>query len=130
MPEIEFIGRIKSELKNIEDCPLQGTENAPDAEVLILPEFIEGIKDIIAGQEIMLLTWMHLADRSVIKCYPRNNYQSQLVGVFSTRSPSRPNPIGIHIVKVISVSDDSLKVAGLEGLDQTPIIDIKPLLKK
>ena len=127
---IKHIGKIKSVLKTIEDCPLQGNENAPDAEVIIYPEFIEGIKDIKPGAEILLLTWLHAADRSVIKCYPRNNIDAPVVGVFSTRSPARPNPIGIHQVTVIDLSADGvIKVAGLEALDQTPVIDIKPLLR-
>ena len=117
-------------LKTIEDCPLQGNENAPDAEVIIYPEFIKGIKDLKPGAEILLLTWLHAADRSVIKCYPRNNIDAPVVGVFSTRSPARPNPIGIHPVTVIAISIGGvIKVAGLEALDQTPVIDIKPILK-
>jgi len=127
---IKYIGKINSVLKTIEDCPLQGNENAPEADVIIYPEFIEGIKDIKPGTEILLLTWLHAADRSVIKCYPRNNIDAPVVGVFSTRSPSRPNPIGIHPVTVISMSaNGAIKVAGLEALDQTPVIDIKPLLR-
>ena len=127
---IKYIGRINSVLKAIEDCPLQGNENAPDAEVIIYPEFIEGIKDLKPGAEILLLTWLHASDRSVIKCYPRNNIDAPVVGVFSTRSPARPNPIGIHPVTVIAISIGGvIKVAGLEALDQTPVIDIKPILK-
>ena len=125
---LKIIGKIHSELKRIEDCPLQESENAPEAVVEIFPEFIEGIKDIKAGSKILLLTWLHQADRSVIKCVPRNNYDSPLIGVFSTRSPDRPNPIGIHAVKVISVENNKLKVSALEVLDQTPLIDIKPAL--
>lgn len=125
---IQFIGKIRSGLKSIEECPLQENENAPEAEIMIFPDFIEGIRDIVAGSEILLFTWLHMADRSVIKCYPRNNYTSPFLGVFSTRSPDRPNPIGIHFVKVLSISDDGLiKVSGLEVVDQTPIIDIKPV---
>jgi tRNA-Thr(GGU) m(6)t(6)A37 methyltransferase TsaA len=128
---IKFIGTIHSELKKIEDCPLQENENAPEASIMIFKEFIEGIKDISVGAEIMLLTWLHKADRSVIRCIPRREYGSPLIGVFSTRSPDRPNPIGIHRVKVLSVSDTGIiKVSGLEALNQTPLIDIKPVLNK
>lgn len=126
-PSIKFIGKIQSELKRIEDCPLQGNENAPDAEIIIFPEFAEGIKDIKAGSEILLFTWLHMADRSVIKCKPWNNNDAPLTGVFSTRSPERPNPIGMHPVKVISAEkNNTIKVSGLEALDQTPVVDIKP----
>lgn len=106
-------------------------QKCPEAVIIIFPEFIEGIQDIITGSEIMLLTWLHRADRKVIKCKPRNNNQSPLTGVFSTRSPDRPNPIGIHSVKVLSISDNGLiKVSGLEVIDKTPLIDIKPILNK
>ena len=128
---LKFIGKIHSPLKTLEDCPLQENESAPEAEIIIFPEFIEGTGDIVAGSEILLLTWLHMADRSVLKCYPRNNYTSPFIGVFSTRSPNRPNPIGIHFVKVLSISDDGLiKVSGLEVIDQTPLIDIKPVWNK
>ncbi|MBS1599950.1 MAG: tRNA (N6-threonylcarbamoyladenosine(37)-N6)-methyltransferase TrmO [Bacteroidetes bacterium] len=127
---LQIIGRINSPLKRIEDCPLQESENAPEVTLVIFEKFIEGIKNIEAGSEILLLTWLDKADRSVIKCVPRNNYDAPKIGVFSTRSPDRPNPIGIHSVKVLSVSPDGLiKVSGLEVLDQTPLLDIKPIWK-
>lgn len=125
---IRFIGKIHSELKRIEDCPLQENENAPEASITIFPEFMEGIQDIVVGSDVLLLTWLHLADRKVIKTKPRNNPEAPLTGVFSTRSPDRPNPIGLHSVKVLSISEDDLiKVSGLEVVDQTPLIDIKPV---
>ena len=128
---IKFIGKIHSSLKRIEDCPLQETENAPEAEIIIFPEFSEGMQDITTGSEILLLTWLHAADRNVLKCYPRNNRESPVIGVFSTRSPDRPNPIGVHTVKVLSISNKgSIKVSGLEVIDQTPLIDIKPSLRR
>ena len=130
-PALRFIGKIHSELKRIEECPLQENENAPEAVIEILPEFIEGFQDITVGSEILLLTWLHKADRTVIKCVPRNNYDSPLIGVFSTRSPDRPNPIGIHSVKILSISNNGLiKVSGLEVIDKTPLIDIKPVWNK
>ena len=123
------IGVIHSSLKKKEDCPLQENENAPEAVIEIFPAFSEGIKDLKPGSEILLLTWLHQGDRTVIKCVTRNNYHSLKVGVFSTRSPDRPNPIGIHEVKVISTGNDGLiKVSALEVLDQTPLIDIKPII--
>ena len=125
---LKIIGKIHSELKRIEDCPLQENENAPEAVVEIFTEFLEGIKDIKVGSKILLLTWLHQADRSVIKCVTRNNFDLPKVGVFSTRSPDRPNPIGIHSVKVLSIENNRLRVSALEVLDQTPLIDIKPAL--
>jgi tRNA-Thr(GGU) m(6)t(6)A37 methyltransferase TsaA len=129
-PVLQFIGIIHSGLKNKENCPLQENENAPGAIIEIFPAFTEGIKDIQAGAEIILLTWLHAADRSVITCVPRRNYSSPEIGVFSTRSLDRPNPIGMHTVKVLSVDENKMiKVAALEVLDETPLIDIKPVIK-
>jgi tRNA-Thr(GGU) m(6)t(6)A37 methyltransferase TsaA len=125
---LHYIGEIRSSLKRIEDCPLQESEDAPAASLVILPEFREGITNIEVGADLLLLTWLHKADRSVIACVPRKNYDAPKVGVFSTRSPDRPNPIGIHFVKVIAIAaDGEIKVSGLEVLDKTPLIDIKPV---
>ena len=123
---VKYIGKIHSSLKTIEDCPLQENENAPEATIEIYSEFLEGIKDIKPGSKIILFTWLHEADRTVISCIPRRNYKASKIGVFSTRSPDRPNPIGMHSVKVISVTNNLLTVSALEVLDQTPLIDIKP----
>lgn len=127
---VKIIGKVYSSLKRKEDCPLQENENAPPAELVIFPEFISGIKDIVPGSDILMLTWLDRADRSVLQCVPRNNFDSPMIGVFSTRSPDRPNPIGIHVARVISVVDDRIAVSNLEVLDQTPLIDIKPVLRK
>jgi tRNA-Thr(GGU) m(6)t(6)A37 methyltransferase TsaA len=123
---IRFIGTIRSSLKTLDDCPLQEAEDAPEAEIEIFDDYSEGIKNLKDGAEIILLTWLHAADRSVIKCVTRRNYDSEPVGVFSTRSPERPNPIGLHTTKIISVTENKIKVSNLEVLDQTPLIDIKP----
>lgn len=103
---------------------MQESENAPEALIELFPEFLEGIKDIKTGSETLLLTWLHQADRGVIKCVPGNNYDFPMIGVFSTRSPDRPNPIGIHCVRVVSIEGNGkIKVSALEVLDQTPLID-------
>jgi len=128
---LTFIGRINSTLKNLADCPLQENENAPEAVIALFPEFMDAAADITEGQQLLLLTWLHRADRQMLKCKPRNNEDAALTGVFSTRSPDRPNPIGVHAVKVIEVvGDGTIRVSGLEALDDTPVIDIKPVLKK
>ena len=124
---ITSIGKVHSRLKSLEDCPLQEKENAPEATIEIFAEFKEGIKDIKSGSKLILFTWLHQADRKVLSTRPRNNPNAPITGVFSTRSPDRPNPIGIHFVTVASILQDiTFQVAGLEVLDQTPIIDIKP----
>ena len=128
---ITFIGKVHSELKSLEDCPLLEHENAPQATVEVFAEFTEGIKDIKSGSRLILFTWLHQADRTVLSTRPRNNLNAPITGVFSTRSPDRPNPIGIHFVTVASmIQDNTFLVAGLEVLDQTPIIDIKPDLNR
>lgn len=125
--ELMFIGTIRSPLKNLHDCPRQENEGAPEATIEIFGGFIEGMEDIKEGDEIILFTWLDKADRSVLKTRPRNNNHLPLTGVFSTRSPDRPNPIGIHFVKVTSrLTGNSFKVSNLEVLDETPLIDIKP----
>ena len=125
---ITFIGTIHSSLKRLEDCPLQENENAPGAEIVISPEFADGIRDINPGSELVLLTWLHQADRNTLETKPRNNPDAPVTGVFSTRSPDRPNPIGIHTVKVLSIGKNgSVTVSSLEVLDGTPLIDIKPV---
>jgi tRNA-Thr(GGU) m(6)t(6)A37 methyltransferase TsaA len=122
------IGVVLSPLKKKEDCPLQGNEGAPEASLLLFEKFVEGAEDIRVGSFIILLTWFHLADRNTIKCYPRNQVHAPHVGVFTTRSPDRPNPIGLHTVKVLSVEPGRIKVFPLEALDGTLLLDIKPLI--
>jgi tRNA-Thr(GGU) m(6)t(6)A37 methyltransferase TsaA len=131
MAELTFIGRIHSSLKSLADCPLQESEDAPMATVEIFPVFVEAMKDIKAGDELILFTWLDRADRSVLTTHPRNDLEAPLTGIFSTRSPDRPNPVGLHFVKVVSVNDENrFTVSGLEVLDQTPIVDVKPDLKR
>jgi tRNA-Thr(GGU) m(6)t(6)A37 methyltransferase TsaA len=127
---VKYIAVVHSSLKNLEDCPKLENENSPEATISIQPEFLEGVKDIKPGQELLLFTWLHLADRTVLSCHPRDDFNKPLTGVFSTRSADRPNPIGIHKVTVVSLpGNGKIKVAGLEVVDQTPVIDIKPALK-
>jgi tRNA-Thr(GGU) m(6)t(6)A37 methyltransferase TsaA len=124
---IKFIGKVHSELERLEDCPLQERENAPQATIEIFTEFGDAAKNIRPGDEMILLTWLHEADRNILTTRPRNNPEAAIKGVFSTRSPDRPNPIGIHFVKIVSLKEDNqFKVSGLEVLDGTPLIDIKP----
>jgi tRNA-Thr(GGU) m(6)t(6)A37 methyltransferase TsaA len=120
------IGVVQSALTKKEDCPLQGHEGAPEAWLKIEKEFIPALQGLEPGDEIILLTWFHLADREVLQCYPRNQVQSPHVGVFTTRSPDRPNPIGLHPVKILVVEPGRMKVYPLEALDGTVVVDIKP----
>ena len=125
------VGIVRSKLKRLEDCPNQGWEGAPDAWVEIDSAFAEGLDGITQGHEVILLTWFHQARRNVLKLHPRNNPENPLRGVFATRSPDRPNPVGLHRVEVLEVDlHGRLRVRPLEALDGTPIIDIKPILRK
>ena len=125
------VGIVRSKLKRREDCPHQGWEGAPDAWVEIDSAFAAGLEGIAPGCEVVLLTWFHQARRNVLQLHPRNNPQNPLRGVFATRSPDRPNPVGLHRVEVLEVDiQGRLRVHPLEALDGTPIIDIKPILKK
>jgi len=127
--QLRLIGTIHSALKNLQDCPRQEKEGAPEATIEIFAEFVEGLKDIQAGDSLILFTWLHKADRTVLETRPRNDNNLPMTGVFSTRSPDRPNPIGIHFVKVEAVEGNQFIVSNLEVLDGTPLIDIKPDLR-
>ena len=128
--QLRVIGTIHSELKTLDDCPRQEKEGAPSATIEVFAEFVEGLKNIQPGDQLILFTWLHKANRTVLETRPRNDNNLPLTGVFSTRSPDRPNPIGIHFVKVVEVlKDKQFTVSGLEVLDGTPLIDIKPDLR-
>ena len=122
------IARVHSSLTDPSEAPKQGHEGAPEARVEILPDYVEALDGIEAGDEIVLLTWFHLADREVLKVHPRDDPSNPLTGVFATRSADRPNPIGLHRVKVLEVDERWLTVEGLEAIDGTPVIDIKPVI--
>jgi len=123
------IGFINSELTELKDCPLQESENAPEAYLELYGPYIQGLKDIAVGNKLIILTWFHLADRKVLQCYKRNLVGSEEYGVFSTRSPDRPNPIGLHTVTVLEiVNEQKIKIFPIEALNGTPVIDIKPYI--
>ncbi len=123
---LTYIGRIRSELKELDQCPKQGYEGAPVAWVEIEPMYHDALSGIKPGAKIVILTWLDQADRTVLKVHPRHNPRNPLTGVFHTRSPARPNPIGLHEVRVIRVGDGGvLVVEPMEALDLTPVLDIK-----
>jgi len=125
---IEPIGFIRSELTRLGDAPMQGDEGAPDAWLELTSQSAHGLMGIAAGDELIVLTWLHLAQRDVLQVHPRGDLNRPLTGVFATRSPDRPNPIGLHRVSVLEVGKQKLRVAPLEAIDGTPIVDIKPVL--
>jgi len=125
---IEPIGFVRSELTRLDAAPMQGDEGAPDAWLELTPQTAPGLMGIQAGDELIVLTWLHLAERDVLQVHPRGDSNRPLTGVFATRSPDRPNPVGLHRVSVLEVAEQKLRVALLEAIDGTPIVDIKPIL--
>jgi tRNA-Thr(GGU) m(6)t(6)A37 methyltransferase TsaA len=122
------IGRVESPLKDRAQAPRQGDEGAPAAWLVFEPEVAEGLRDIAAGTEIIVLTWLDRAARNVLVTRPRDDPTRPVTGVFSTRSPDRPNPIGLHRVQVVATEGLRILVRPLEALDRTPILDVKPVL--
>ena len=127
---IEPIGVVRSELTKLEEAPMQGDEGAPEAWLELTPQAAPGLMGIQPGDELIVLTWLHLAQRDVLQVHPRGDLNRPLTGVFATRSPDRPNPVGLHYVLVLEVVDAQrkLRVAPLEAINGTPIVDIKPMI--
>lgn len=126
--QVEPIGWVESPLADRAQAPRQGDEGAPSAWLAFEPEVADGLRDLSAGTEIIVLTWLDRADRGVLVTRPRDDPARPLTGVFSTRSPDRPNPVGLHRVRVLDVQGLRILVEPLEALDKTPVIDIKPVL--
>lgn len=125
---IVSVGHVRSTLISLDDAPMQGDEGAPEAWLEIAPSAVQALAGIKSGDELIVLTWLHLAERDVLQVHPRGDLNRPLTGVFATRSPDRPNPIGLHRVLVLDVTGQQIRVAPLEAIDGTPVIDIKPVL--
>lgn len=125
---IEPIGVIRSELDSREAAPLQGDEGAPEAWLELTAPVEQGLVGITTGDELVVLTWLHRARRDVLQVHPRGRLEAPLTGVFATRSPDRPNPVGLHRISVLEVAGQSLRVTPMEAIDGTPVVDIKPVL--
>ena len=123
------VGVARSDLRDRELAPMQGDEGAPDAWIDLRPEVGRAAASLAPGDELLVLTWFHQADRSVLEVHPRSDPSRPLAGVFSTRSPDRPNPVGLHRVRVRAVEKGRLRVGPLEAIDGTPVIDLKPVLR-
>jgi tRNA-Thr(GGU) m(6)t(6)A37 methyltransferase TsaA len=126
--ELRAIGRVESPLMDRDDAPKQGDEGAPEAWIAFDSAVRDAYGDIAAGDELLILTWLHLAQRDKLRVHPRSDPARALTGVFSTRSPDRPNPIGLHRVDVVAVDGDRIRVRDLEAVDGTPVVDVKPVL--
>jgi tRNA-Thr(GGU) m(6)t(6)A37 methyltransferase TsaA len=127
---IEPIGIIQSEIKNREDAPIFSTDGAPNAYLKLSPKYISGLDRMKAGDNIIVITWLHLADRHVLRVHPQRDSSRPIAGVFSTRSPDRPNPLGLHRVRVLAINDEILFIGPIEVVDGTPVVDIKPVVEQ
>lgn len=126
--ELSPIGTVESVLTDLETAPRQGDEGAPDAWLVFDSAVLDGLDGIRPGDEIIVITWLHLARRDVLRVHPRGDVSRPERGVFSTRSPHRPNPIGLHRVTVVSIDRSRIRVQKLDAVNGTPILDVKPVL--
>jgi tRNA-Thr(GGU) m(6)t(6)A37 methyltransferase TsaA len=126
--DIRPIGKVVSTLVELASAPRQADEDAPEAWLEFEPAMAEGLRNLRPGDEVILITWLDRARRDVLTVHPRGDVSRTPEGVFSTRSPHRPNPIGLHDVMIAAVEGSRMRVRSLEALDGTPILDVKPLL--
>jgi tRNA-Thr(GGU) m(6)t(6)A37 methyltransferase TsaA len=126
--EVKAIGRVESLLTDVESAPRQADEGAPEAWLVFEPEMLEGLRSFRPGDEVIVITWLDRARRDILSVHPRGDTSRAQEGVFSTRSPHRPNPIGLHRVEITSIDGRRVQVRSLEALQGTPIIDVKPIL--
>jgi tRNA-Thr(GGU) m(6)t(6)A37 methyltransferase TsaA len=120
---------VRSALTDRGAAPKQGREGAPDAWIEVLDAFAPALNGLAAGQDVVLITWLHRARRDILQVHPRDDPRAPLAGVFATRSADRPNPLGLHRVRILEIRGSRLRVGPLEAVDGTPVVDIKPVLK-
>jgi tRNA-Thr(GGU) m(6)t(6)A37 methyltransferase TsaA len=125
---LHTIGHIRSALRALDDAPRQGPEGAPDAWLEMDPAFAQGLSGVAVGENLIVITWLHQADRGQLEVHPRGDSRNPLTGVFGTRSPHRPNPLGLHRVTVHEVAGTRLRIGPIEAIDGTPVVDIKAVL--
>ena len=125
---LQPIGYIRSTLQSRREAPKQGSEGAPDAWLDLDPAFAPGLLGLAAGEDVIVITWLHQANRQVLEVHPRRDPANPLTGVFFTRSPDRPNPLGLHRVTVREISGHRLRIGPMEAIDGTPVVDIKAVL--
>ena len=126
--DIVPVGKVESPLTDKATAPKQGHEGSPEATLVFEDRVLEALDGLAAGDRVLLLTWLDRADRDVLKVHPRSDPANPIQGVFNTRSPDRPNPIGLHQITIAGIDGNRMRVRDLEALDGTPIVDVKPLL--
>ena len=126
--QLRPIGVIRSNLKKRSQAPMQGSEGAPDAWLEVSSFAVQALKGLASGNQIIVVTWLHMARRDVLKVHPRADRRRPLTGVFATRSPDRPNPLGLHRVTLRKIVNNRLRIGPIEAIDGTPVVDIKPVL--
>lgn len=120
------VGVIRSSITSRRDAPRQGSEGAPDAWLEIEPWAAEALQGLAAGDAIVVITWFHRARREIMRVHPRSDLRNPLTGVFATRSPDRPNPLGLHPVTIRAIDGLRLRIGPIEAIDGTPVVDVKP----
>lgn len=126
--QLRPIAVVRSALKTRSEAPKQGSEGAPDAWIEVSPFAARGLKGLQVGDDIIVVTWLHRARRDVLRVHPRSDRRRPLTGVFATRSPDRPNPLGLHPVTIHEIGKNRLRIGPIEAIDGTPVVDIKPVL--
>ena len=126
--QLSPVGRVESSLTDLDLAPNQGDEGAPSAWLVFEPDVLDALDGIQPGDEVILLTWLDRGRRDVLRVHPRGDVSRPRQGVFSTRSPARPNPIGLHRVEVETIEGNRMRVSNLEAINGTPIVDVKPVL--
>jgi tRNA-Thr(GGU) m(6)t(6)A37 methyltransferase TsaA len=126
--ELRLVGRVESPLTDRAAAPKQGDEGGPEAAIVFEQSVLGALDGIEAGDEVIVLTWLDRSDRDVLRVHPRGDPANPVQGVFNTRSPDRPNPIGLHPVEVVSIDGAAMRVRNLEALDGTPVLDVKPVI--
>ena len=127
--ELIRVATVESPLIDRASAPKQGDEGAPEATLVFEEGFVPALDGLAAGDDVLVLTWLDRASRDVLRVYPRDDVSRGEHGVFATRSPDRPNPIGLHRVTVLGIDGPRMRVSGIEALDGTPVVDVKPLLR-
>jgi tRNA-Thr(GGU) m(6)t(6)A37 methyltransferase TsaA len=126
--QLRPVGQVESPLTDPAQAPKQGTEGGPDAWLVFEHEYEPAMRELTVGARAHVITWLHLADRSVLRVHPRDDETQPMRGVFDTRSQDRPNPLGLHTVTILEVNGNRVLVSDMEAIDGTPILDVKPVL--